>query len=176
MSRISNSTHFCDSIYNSLGCVWAPSSPVTNVYSGSFLPVLGERGAHVTLQTLDGSDHQIVHWNTSNNMSQLVSKEFKKCQPVQIFFFNLFFKSYLWLSQSSVWNFVPLWEVWLLHCLYHSQKRMRRGGKLCPPVLVEYLPGQHVHSGPPVNKIYNYDQIPQIKPSAKYAFSFNSKC
>lgn len=45
---------------HSLGCVWAPGSPVANVYRASLLPVLHEAGTHVTLQSLDGPDHQVV--------------------------------------------------------------------------------------------------------------------
>lgn len=48
---------------DSLGCVRAAGSPVTDVQRAPLLPVLGEGGAHVALQPLDGPDHQVVHWN-----------------------------------------------------------------------------------------------------------------
>lgn len=47
--------------HDSLGCMCAAGSPVTDIQRASFLPVLGERGAHVTLQPLDGPDHQVIH-------------------------------------------------------------------------------------------------------------------
>lgn len=46
---------------DSLGCVCAASSSVTHIQSTSFLPVLGEGGAHVTMQTLDRPHHQVIH-------------------------------------------------------------------------------------------------------------------
>lgn len=52
----------CESL-DSLGCGRAAGSSVTDVQGASLLPVLGEGGAHVALQPLDGPDHQVVHWN-----------------------------------------------------------------------------------------------------------------
>lgn len=48
----------------SLCCVCAASPSVAYVQWGTPLPpVLGEGGAHVTLQSLNRTDHQVVHWN-----------------------------------------------------------------------------------------------------------------
>lgn len=61
-------------------------------------------------------------------------------------------KTYLLLFQWSAWNFVPLWEEWLLQYHCHSPKRKKRGGRQCPHVLDGCPPGLHAHSDPPVNK------------------------
>ena len=51
-------------MFLSLGCVCAAGPSVAHVQGGTPLPpVLGEGGAHVTLQSLDRTDHQVVHWN-----------------------------------------------------------------------------------------------------------------
>lgn len=52
---------------DSLGCVCASCSSVPHVQGASFLPVLGEGGAHVTLHSLDGPNHQVIHWNREAN-------------------------------------------------------------------------------------------------------------
>lgn len=50
-----------DFCYDSLGCVSAASASMTHIQGTSFFPVLGEGGAHVTLQPLDRPDHQVIH-------------------------------------------------------------------------------------------------------------------
>lgn len=59
-------------VVDSLGCVGAASSSVTNVQGASLLPVLGKGGAHVALQPQDGPDHQVVHWNPGREAQFLV--------------------------------------------------------------------------------------------------------
>lgn len=66
------------SFYGSLGCMCAASSSVAHIQGASFLPVLGERGAHVTLQPLDGSDHQVVHWNKVTKLTNRFKRDFCK--------------------------------------------------------------------------------------------------
>lgn len=47
--------------HHSLGCMGAACSPVTHIQSTSLFPVLGVWRAHVTLQSPNGSDYQVIH-------------------------------------------------------------------------------------------------------------------
>lgn len=132
--------------HHSLCCVWASGSPVANVYRGSLLPVLYETGTHVTLQSLDGPDHQVVNWNRRNT-------EWKRHEWSRELWQAWGFCFYLWLSRLSVWNFVPLLEVWLLRSPCCYLRRMRRGGRRFPHVLDEHRLRQHVHSCLPVIRL-----------------------
>lgn len=82
MWAICYSTHPHDCIHDSLGSVGTASSPVANIQSTSFLPVLGEGAAHVTLQPLDGPDHQEVHWNKGMIVSSEKQRDTLKRNPI----------------------------------------------------------------------------------------------